>query len=368
MFVKVILISLLTLLLQQVVKLYFHMDFDKHLFNHYPGPCHPVEGISLGSEDMHMLPDGRTFITSGIRMTGDSPSLDTFYAQNNIKGRIYFFDMKNPRKMAQELTLTSTEDFDKDRLQPHGISAWEDKGTGQVYLFVVNHGQDGREKVEKFLVSFEKGSLRHMKSYHGDPTFRNLNDLIATSEDSFYYTNFLYSDCPVGKLFESLFSMPWAFVGYFDGTAYRIVADGIMMANGIQLSGDGRYVYITASTAHDLRIYERSEDNSLELIEVYPLSSMPDNVMLDHDTGHLYIALHPIHYLTIAHFTNPANRSPSQVLQIKLKDGSVSSVTELFLDDGNLISASTVATIYKKKMLIGSVFDKLVYCDVAVPL
>ncbi|XP_071101216.1 serum paraoxonase/arylesterase 2-like [Haliotis cracherodii] len=368
MYIKIIVISLLVLLLQHCVKLYFQMDFNKHVFNHYPGPCQQVEGMGFGSEDIHMLPDGRTFITSGIRMAGNAPSLEKFYAQNNIKGRIYLFNMKNPRKVVQEMTLTSTEDFDKDKLQPHGISAWEDKRSGRVFLFVVNHGHDGQEKVEKFLVSFEKVSLQHLKSYHGDSAFRNLNDLVATSEDSFYYTNFLYSESIVGKILESLSFMPWASVGYFDGMGYRIVADGIMMANGIQMSADGRHIYVTASTAHDLRIYERNDDNSLQLREIYPLYSTPDNVNVDPVTGHLYVALHPIYYVSIAHFTDPANRSPSQVLQIKLKDGSVSSVTELFVDDGNLISASTVATVYNKKMLIGSFLDKLVYCDVDVPL
>ncbi|XP_046584022.1 serum paraoxonase/arylesterase 2-like isoform X2 [Haliotis rubra] len=344
------------------------MNFDKHVFNHYPGPCHQVEGIGFGSEDMHMLPDGRTFITSGFRMAGSGPSFEKFYKQNKVKGRIYLFNMKNPRKVVQEMTLTSTENFDKDRLQPHGISAWEDKDTGRVYLFVVNHERDGREKVEKFLVSFDTVSLQHMKSYHGDTTFKNLNDLVATSEDSFYYTNFLYSDSTVGKILENLSMMPWANVGYFDGTAYRIVTDRLKMANGIQMSGDGRLIYVTASLSRDLRIYDRSKDNSLQLKEVYPLYSTPDNVMVDHDTGHLYVALHPINYLAFAHFTDPVNKSPSQVLQIKLKDGSVSSVTELFIDDGNLISASTVATVFNKKMLVGSFLDTLVYCDVDVPL
>ncbi len=57
-----------------------------------------------------------------------------------------------------------------------------------------------------------------------------------------------------------------------------------------------------------------------------------------------------------------------QVLQVKLKDGLVSAVRELFVDDGQLITGSAVATVYKNRMLIGSIFDSLVYCDVNVPL
>ncbi|XP_046377590.1 serum paraoxonase/arylesterase 2-like isoform X1 [Haliotis rufescens] len=368
MYIKIIIISLLVLLFQHCVKIYFLMGFNKHIFNHYPGPCHQVEGMGFGSEDMHMLPNGMTFITSGFRQSENPRHFEKFYAQNNIKGRIYLFNMKNPRKVVQEMTLTSTEDFDKDKLQPHGISAWEDKTSGTVYLFVVNHERDGQEKIEKFQVLFDKLALQHVKSYYGDPTLKQVNDIVATSEDSFFYTNYLTTSSYIGRILETLALMPWADVGYFDGTAYRIVADGIMMANGIHMSRDGRFVYVVASLGHELRIYERRNDNSLHLREIYPLHSAPDNIIVDPVTGDLYIGLHPIGYQCMAHLDDPSVRAPSQVLQIKLKDGSVSSVTELFVDDGNLISASTVATVYNKKMLIGSFLDKLVYCDVDVPL
>ncbi|XP_067685770.1 serum paraoxonase/arylesterase 1-like [Haliotis asinina] len=368
MYVKIIVISLLVLLFQHCVKLYFMWGFTKHLFNHYPGRCHQVEGMGFGSENMHMLPNGMTFITSGFRLNENPSNYETFYKQNNIKGRIYLFNMKNPKKVVQELKLTSTEDFDKDRLQPHGISAWEDKGTGTVYLFVVNHEKDGQEKIEKFQVSFEKLALQHVKSYYGDPTLKQLNDVVATSEDSFYFTNYLTSGSYLMGMFETLALMPWSDVGYFDGTAYRIVAGGITMANGVQLSRDGRYVYVAASMGYELWIYERRNNNSIHLKEIYPLQASPDNIIVDPVSGDLYIGLHPIFYQVMAHLEDPSIRSTSQVLQIKLKDGSVSSVTELFLDDGNLISGSTAATVFNKKMLIGSILDKLVYCDVDVPL
>ena len=39
-------------------------------------------------------------------------------------------------------------------------------------------------------------------------------------------------------------------------------------------------------------------------------------------------------------------------------------LTELYSDEGNNISAGASATIYDNKMLIGSVADKLLYCEV----
>lgn len=57
-----------------------------------------------------------------------------------------------------------------------------------------------------------------------------------------------------------------------------------------------------------------------------------------------------------------------QVLRLPLKDGKIDAenISELFYDHGDLISGSSVATVYNSKLLIGSVFHKLVICDVNI--
>ncbi|XP_067685764.1 serum paraoxonase/arylesterase 1-like [Haliotis asinina] len=369
MYMKAVVISVLALLvLQHAVKLYFRMDYNKHIFNHYPGPCHQVQGMGIGSEDMHLTDNGIVFISSGFRVQESPPAYDKFYSENNGRGRIYLFDMNNPKKEVQEMSLTSTKEFDKDRFQPHGISVWEDKKTGKLYLYAVNHEKDGEEKIEKFLVSVAKLSLQHLKSYFGDPTIKRMNDVVATGENSFYFTNSHSSVSRAGLQLELLSLMALADVGVHDGTGYRTVADGIIVANGIQMSRDGKYVFVAGSMGQDLKIYERWNNNSLTLKQSYAFHTFPDNIMEDPVSGDLYIAFHPIGYLLFQHLEDPSVETPSQVLQVKLKEGTVSSVTELFVDDGHLLSGSSVAVVYKKKMLIGSVINKLVYCDVNVPL
>lgn len=39
-------------------------------------------------------------------------------------------------------------------------------------------------------------------------------------------------------------------------------------------------------------------------------------------------------------------------------------ITELYSDDGSQISGSSIASLYKGKLLVGSVVDKMVFCDV----
>ncbi|XP_048238590.1 serum paraoxonase/arylesterase 1-like [Haliotis rufescens] len=369
MYAKTIVISVLALLvLQYAVKFYFKMGYSKHIFNHYPGPCHQVQGMGIGSEDMHLMDNGIVFISSGFRMKANSAAFDKFYSENKGKGTIYLFDMNDPKKNVQEMNLTSTKEFDKDRFQPHGISVWEDKKAGKLYLYATNHERDGEERIEKFLVSVAKRSLQHLKSYYGDPTIKQLNDVIATGDDSFYYSNFFSSSSYIGRMLEMMSFMAWTHVGYYDGKGYRTVADGIIMANGIQMSRDGKYVFVATSMGHEIKIYERRNDNSLNLKQSYAFHTFPDNIMEDPVSGDLYVAFHPIGHLMAQHVTDPSLEAPSQILQVKLKQGTVSAVTELFVDDGHLVSGSSVAVVYKKKMLIGSLINKLVYCDVTVPL
>ena len=61
-------------------------------------------------------------------------------------------------------------------------------------------------------------------------------------------------------------------------------------------------------------------------------------------------------------------RFPPQVLQLRVKDGLITSSQELLYDHGHLISASSTAFVHNGTLLVGSVWDKLVTCPVYVPL
>ena len=53
-----------------------------------------------------------------------------------------------------------------------------------------------------------------------------------------------------------------------------------------------------------------------------------------------------------------------QVLRLKVKEGLITDMTEVFADDGTLISGSSVALYAKNKLFIGSVFTQTIVCDV----
>ena len=52
-----------------------------------------------------------------------------------------------------------------------------------------------------------------------------------------------------------------------------------------------------------------------------------------------------------------------QVLRVSVKEGSITGITEVFRDDGKLISASSVAMLIKNQLLIGSVASNMVVCE-----
>ena len=52
------------------------------------------------------------------------------------------------------------------------------------------------------------------------------------------------------------------------------------------------------------------------------------------------------------------------MLYIRVEKGLIVDMAEVFVDDGNLISGSSVAVYAKNKLLIGSVAAQTVICDV----
>ena len=71
-----------------------------------------------------------------------------------------------------------------------------------------------------------------------------MNDIAATSENSFYFTNYADGRGLLQFTMELLLLLPWGNIMYFDGTSYRLAQDGLVIPNGILLSKDKRLVII----------------------------------------------------------------------------------------------------------------------------
>lgn len=63
-----------------------------------------------------------------------------------------------------------------------------------------------------------------------------MNDVVATSEESFYFSNmFHYSNVFLTHL--EMF-MKWGDIMYYDGSRYKVAASGIALPNGMAMSED----------------------------------------------------------------------------------------------------------------------------------
>ncbi|KAL8580407.1 hypothetical protein ACOMHN_020884 [Nucella lapillus] len=369
-FIKILLVALAALVAQHVIKITVLMGAFSHFYQHYPGPCKKMENVQPGSEDFYTLPNGLTFITSGFRMQHMGPNMEEYFRRHKIKGRIYLMDFKKVEEGVKELKIASTEKFNADDFYPHGISVWEDKKAGRHVVFVVNHPLEppAVDRIEKFIFDPDTLELKHHAYYAGEG-IKVVNSIQPTGENSFYFTNYQYFTTPLGVMVESIFQLPWTDVVYFNGSGYTTVADGMAGPNGIAMSSDGRFIYVAVCLGRDIRVFRRNQDNSLTLQQIYPVSTVPDNILVDQKTGDLYAGCHPIGHKIMLHLDSPGDYlTPSQVLHFKVKEGNITSVQELFYDHGELISGSTSATIYNRKMLIGSIFNSLVMCDVNVPV
>lgn len=357
MWLRLVVLSAVGYFVLMCGRLVWSLGLHKNIYNHQPGPCELVSGIVQGSEDIQVLPNGLAFITSGFE--GNA----AFSKPNDKRrrGSVFLFDFKKPNEGAHELDIIG--DFDRSTFTPLGLSIWTDKNNKLIYIFVVNHLLNNKQAVEKFRFDEKTRNLYHMRTYYNDPTFIHINDIVATGEDTFYFTNFY----KFHVFIEIFLGAPLGSVGFYDGTNGRIVADGLCIPNGVNVSPDGRYVYVASMHAQSLLIYARKSDNSLVVKQEVPLGSSVDNIDVEHDTGDLWVAGHSVLGRSINYLTPPHTaQSPSQVLRLTMSDGgaAVLNVTEVYSNDGRAFSGSSVGVNYRGQLLIGSVHTNMLLCQV----
>lgn len=234
--------------------------------------------------------------------------------------------------------------------QPHGISLLREDST--LYLFAVNHNSYG-DFIESFI--YQNEALKHIKSYY----FEEMccpNDVLALAKDKFYVTNDHGTKKGLMRTVEDYLRIPYSTLIYFDGNDYTEVAGPFLYANGVNMSNDGSYIYVTTTTGGSLLVFKRGDDGALEEHEITDLITGGDNIDVDED-GNLWIATHPKLLSFVKHAKDSANKSPSQVLKLIPNANYTFEVEEYYMNDGAEMSGSSVAVYYKNQILVGDVFD-----------
>jgi arylesterase / paraoxonase len=265
--------------------------------------------------------------------------------QNNLKGAIYQLDFMSVPPTFKELTAG----FDQKDFRPHGISLYIEPTDSTKWLFVVNHRLNGHF-IEIF--QYTDSTLIHSETIQHE-LILHPNDVVGVGKRSFYFTNDHDSDGGGMSRLEDFLLIGTGSVGYFDGETMTLLDEGIRYANGINIDHNREKLYVAACTDGSINVYNLNPFKKLQKIKCH---SGIDNLEWDSD-GNLWTGAHPKLLQFLSHSKDSLKRSPSQVLKIDVQDLNVPIVTQVYLNDGNPLSGSSVATVYKDRLLIGGVFD-----------
>jgi arylesterase/paraoxonase len=270
-------------------------------------------------------------------------------ASTSLRGGIYRIDLNAP---PEQWTLVPVTPASPESFRPHGLGLFID-GEGSRSLFVVNHPAGGPDEVVILDVDGQ-GRLIHRRTIT-DPLMTNLNDVQPVGADRFYATN----DHAAGtsKALQDFLMLDRTNFVYFDGSQARVAAEGLSYANGVNVSSDGREIYVAETLDRALRVYRREiGSGDLELTDIVQLDSGADNIDVL-ENGDLLVGAHPKILDFASHAEDPSALSPSQVVRVSRNEGGDWSVRTLYLNHGDEVSGVATAAGYRDMMLLGPVFQ-----------
>ena len=315
-------------------------------FNHFAaverdfdGRCAAVSGI-VGPEDIQIDSAARRAFISSLDRRDDA-----------ARGAIHVFDIDNP--LAQSGWRDRTGGL-PEIFRPLGLDYYED---GEVRrLFVVN---EAAASVELFDVA-DNGDLVHLETF----TERRLtspNNVAAVGPRSFYVTNDVKPgrDTLLGRL-HFLTRTASGQILFKNGTAWRVAAEGLRFANGVEVSPDGERLYAAETAGGAVRVYDRDmATGALRLLRTIALPAAPDNLTAD-DAGDVWAGAMPKPLAVPRLAADAEARAPSEVFRLR----ATGAVQRVYRDDGEELSASTVAARLGDTLLIGALYDrKFLICD-----
>ena len=352
---KIALLSLLVVVLAvggYVAYIYVRAGELKTIEPHFAGSCERVDGV-VGAEDITFDPRSTVaYISSDDRRAT--------LAGHPVPGAIFAYDPAHPEVGPRNLTPTADVTF-----HPHGISV-RVTSDGRTLLFAVNHpgaslfGDNPGGGPAHTIEIFERvgdGPLVHKRRIASD-LLVSPNDVAAVGDDRFYVSNDHGSGPGFGRKLEEYLRLERANVLYFDGQRFTVVAEDLRYANGVAVSRDGARVFVAMVTSFAVAVFQRdASSGALTLTDEIDLGTAPDNIEID-AAGDLWIGAHPKLLTFVAYTKDADKRSPSQVLRVTQGKEGGFDVSEVFLSQGDDVSASSVAASRDGHLLIGSVLDR----------
>ncbi len=238
-------------------------------------------------------------------------------------------------------------------------------GGGARRLFVINMRAADEHTVEVFDVTGEDfGSLglSHVRTV-ADASLVSPNDLAALDAERFYVANDHGALPGAGRFLEDLLARPISTLVFFDGGVCRVVAGGLAFGNGVAVDHVRRRVYVAATRARRLHVYDVDPADPARLTEraPIPLPGCPDNLEWDED-GALWIGAHPSLPVLALYHKGLRRSAPAQVLRVRFDAAGRAEVQEVWRDDGGAaISGVSVAAVHGRgpvrRLLLGQALE-----------
>lgn len=233
---------------------------------------------------------------------------------------------------------------------PQGISLFKENNT--YYLYVVNRFKNS-SSVELF--EFKGDFLQHIETYTDDKMF-SPNDVTGDQIGKFYVTNDHGNKTDYLRTIEEYLRMPYSYLLYYDGKEFKKVHEGMVYANGVNLSNDGSQLYVTHTTGHEVFVLDRNiNTGGLILKETINIGSGVDNIDVD-ENDVIWVAAHPKLFDFVAHVKDKSKITPSQLFSIHKKDGEYT-VTKVYENDGTQLSGGSIITVNNDTAFVGCVFE-----------
>lgn len=219
-----------------------------------------------------------------------------------------------------------------------GLSAVIDRD-GTPLLYAIDKGRG----VAVFEI--QPGQLVYRTTLAGD--LGNANAVLALPNGHVYVSRG-QGTTKLRWLIEALFGRPWAKLMFFDGTTWREEVRDLRFGNGLQISQDGKTLYVASFRGREIRAYERNDDGTLgETPRHISLPAMPDNLKWS-DDGKLTVAAHPSLFRSFLYTVNIGS-PPSEVYEIDVHRGSVE---RIYRNDGSPIGGASSAQRKGDRMFI----------------
>jgi len=334
---KRISLILILLIFVFIANIFISTGFFRTVENKFEGEI--IKKISLpGAEDITISPQEDFAIISSTKRNFFSENKEDF-------GGLFYMELESGNFNVIPLTTNFLKPF-----APHGISMLKIDSTYKI--MAVNHTAKGHS-LEVFNLNGK--NLTYEKTIE-NPLINSPNDVVLINENQFYFTNDHKYTKGIGRLFEDYLGLSLSNVIYFDGKNFKEVANGIAYANGINFDAKRNLIFMASPRKFLVKVYKTEKDGSLTFIEDISCGTGADNIEFDTE-GNLWIGAHPNLLRFASYAKGKKDTSPSEIIKINYRGKNDYTIEQVFLNDGKLMSASTVASPFKNLILTGNVMD-----------